>query len=58
LDPQALVASAETDSEGRYSVEASEKATWIGAAKPGYRYFAQPIRPTGTTVFDIELVPR
>jgi hypothetical protein len=57
LDPQALVASTETGPEGRYSVKVSEQATWIGAVKPGYRYFAERIRITGDVVFDIELTP-
>jgi hypothetical protein len=57
LDPRALVASTETGPDGRYSVKVAEQATWIGATKQGYRYFAERIRITADVVFDIELTP-
>ena len=57
LTPEALLVSTRTGPDGRYTLEGDQEATWIGAAKAGYRYYAERIGPQAQEPFDIELVP-
>ena len=56
LVPEALAASAVTDSAGRYSLQAARQVWWVGATKSGYRYYAERIGVVNDDRFDIELI--
>jgi hypothetical protein len=58
LVPEALVASTQTDADGRYSLRglADRQVTWVGASKPGYRYYAAGYPFLGSEL-NIELTP-
>ena len=51
----ALVTSTQTDADGRYALQVEHPVPWLGASKPGYRYYAQSL--PGDPVINIELSP-